>query len=1754
MKKYIKFIAIIAITILIFIGLTACNNDKQGNMVSFDTNGGVKIASYYTDFIAELPLTEKEGYYFDSWYFDEEFSKVAVFPLEIMQNTTLYARWFTQEEGSPSLIYEMDKETEKYTVVGYNGMSHNVRVPATYEDIDVIKIGYGAFNFCDTIKEIFLSDNIIEIDRAFTYCPSLTDIFVDSRNVKYQSINGVLYSKDGAKLLKYPQARVEERFVLPTSVRVVENFSIRYCFNLKIIELGKNVASILELFEGCLQLEGFEVDQENQHYKTIDGVLYSKDELLLVKFPQNKLQVEFNVPIGVLSIDDNAFSQSSIEKIVLPSSIQNVSTFNNFQSLAFIEVDEANNLFSSYDGVLFDKEKTKLLYYPSARENGEENQYVVPDGVLEISSWAFNDCLNLNKIIIATSVKVIKEYAFTNLINSFNLKTVEFMQGSQLEVIAENAFVFCPLKELILTAIMPPVIGDNAFMEADDSFTIIVPKNLLEIYASTNGYSAFELQVGENIKEFQVKFNTNGGLGLDNIDTVLITEEIVPQRDNYVFGGWFDNHSLIGKSLTFPLAVDKNIELHAKWYLVQQGTEGLEFLLNSSGKDYSVSGYSSENEIVDIPQTHNGKLVTAIADNAFSKKTFIRKVSLPQTIESIGDYAFAGDFNNIMRMESIEFAEKIQLSIIGKYAFQYCKLLQDINLPSQVQVIANGAFLNCTMIENILLPTSIINLGDYVFSDCTSLKAINIDNSNGYYASVNGVLYNKDKSVLVRYPEGALASQFVVPNSVQTIATEAFYSCNNLKELDLTNVKNIESRAFHYCNNLEDIVLSQAMSVFDSSTFRNTQIKNITLSATIEVLEDNFHNIYYLENIFVHKDNTTFKSVEGILYSYNLENLIRCPIGKKGKVVLSESLKYIGEKAFYKCQIGEIELNEQLLEIGKEAFLECKQIVQIEFFEALNYIGDFAFAYARNLRYINLLAVENFPRLGNAVFAEVDNGNVATIYANGSLLTQLKSDEKWKLYTVKSNTVITEDMELQLAGDGEYYRLVKYLKSYVDVVVPSNYNNIEIREINSYAFSEKTIRIILPNTIRKVNSYAFSSSNNSMLSTIIFEDNSQLENVSANAFDRCDRLSIIIITQEQSPTFHENAFNQNSSIISIYVPSMENYIDFSFEQCHLRNIENVESDFVYFQVAEGVVIDAYIGADSIVQIPTTLDGQEVIAVAEYAINSTVEKVIIDQSVRYIYDNAFSAQRYNQEYVLFALKEVEIIGQTLIGIGQNIFWGSQISVIDIPASIQDISCSAFVNCLNLNAINVASDNQQYCSDNGVLYSKEKDVIVNYPSGRLNVQYSIADTVQEIAAYAFESAINLVKLNFNDNLETIGKYALYGCTSLLDVSLPNGILRIEEFAFRNCSAILGLNLPINLLSFDSAAVVDCYSLKIISVNADSDAYVSVDGVLFDADIKALISYPAGRTGNYSVPESVESIAPYAFYGNQLNSIIISPNIVEIGKYAFAMSKNLTVIELDCPLYSLAEGMFYGCSLLERIIVPHEIVEIEAFFAQDCKSLQFFSFGEYLSNIGQRAFAGCTRLTEIVLPLALSVIGDEAFSGCRNLSRAVLPNNLKIDMGQGVFKGSTNINQIAMGVNYSLGYLFGGSNKNIPATVKNIIINEGFTMLPQKFFVDCSYIEIVELPNTLNRIGGQAFMNCGNLNTVKIRRVEIIEDKAFWNCNGLKSVEIQSQEPPSIEQYTFWSDNGKLLELKVYVLADSVEEYIYRWGDIFDEVYAL
>jgi hypothetical protein len=383
-------------------------------------------------------------------------------------------------------------------------------------------------------------------------------------------------------------------------------------------------------------------------------------------------------------------------------------------------------------------------------------------------------------------------------------------------------------------------------------------------------------------------------------------------------------------------------------------SEGLEYALSEDGTYYSVVkiGTCTDTEIV-IPTTYEDLPVKEIDKWAFEHCEGLTRVVIPDSVTSIGDAAFGwcDSLTNVVIGDSV--------TSIGRDAFYGCGSLTNFVFPESVISIGDNAFAFCSNLTSVRIPASVTSISEEVFSNCYGLTNISVDENNSKYCSINGNLYNKEKSVLIQYAIGKTEQSFTIPDGVTNIGAEAFSDCDNLTTVEIPNsVTSIGDYAFSSCDGLISMVIPESV----------TSIGNWAFAA------------YNLTNISVNENNSVYCSIEGNLYDKEKTVLMQYAIGKtESGFIIPDSVTSINEGAFCNGKLKSIEIPGSVKSIGDDAFSGCSYLTTVVLDEGVTSIGSYAFAYCSSL--INVTIPESVTSIGHGAFDGSDKLNYK-VYKN----------------------------------------------------------------------------------------------------------------------------------------------------------------------------------------------------------------------------------------------------------------------------------------------------------------------------------------------------------------------------------------------------------------------------------------------------------------------------------------------------------------------------------------------------------------------------------------------------------------------------------------------------------------------------------------------------------------------------------------------------------------------------------------------------
>ena len=513
----------------------------------------------------------------------------------------------------------------------------------------------------------------------------------------------------------------------------------------------------------------------------------------------------------------------------------------------------------------------------------------------------------------------------------------------------------------------------------------------------------------------------------------------------------------------------------------------------------------------------------------------------------------------------------------------------------------------------------------------------------------------------------------------------------------------------------------------------------------------------------------------------------------------------------------------------------------------------------------------------------------------------------------------------------------------------------------------------------------------------------------------------------------------------------------------------------------------------------------------------------------------------------AIGEIKI-PNSVTKIGNRTFSGcTGLTSIEIPDSVTKIGNRAFEGCTCLTIINVDAANRDYSDIDGVLFDKNKETLLKYPTGRKGI-YSIPNSV--------------IKIGRDTTLSSTGiGEAFGGCIGLTSIEIPDSVTEIDSRAFSGCTGLASVTIGSSVTCINSGAAYleafyGCTNLKNFCVAVDNPVFCDINGVLFTKDHTTLVKYPCYRKGDYEIPHSVTKIGKSAFEGcTDLTSVTIPHSVTEIGGWTFsgctALTSvkipnsvttigmcvfegctGLTSIEIPDSVTSIVYKALKGCTGLTSIEIPNSVTEIEDWAFSGCTGLTSIKIPNSVTKIGNGAFSGCTGLTSIEIPDSVTKIGNRAFEGCTNLTSIVIPNSVT-EIGEFAFDKCYKLQLVVWNAINCTSYASIINNRKLDVyppfrncpNISSFIIGAKVQKLPSGLCYGLP-ITSIKIPDSVIEIGKGGFSGCTGLTSPIFNAhvfaylptsysgayiipdgIKQIADYAFSGCTGLTNVTIPS-----------------------------------------------
>ncbi len=1093
----------------------------------------------------------------------------------------------------------------------------------------------------------------------------------------------------------------------------------------------------------------------------------------------------------------------------------------------------------------------------------------------------------------------------------------------------------------------------------------------------------------------------------------------------------------------------------------------------------------------------------SIKERQFYNLRDLKFVVLPNTLEEIGTSAFEG----CSSLTDISFPDTLRK--IDDRAFYGCSSLKSVLLPSGIEIIGAEAFYKCTSVVNVYLPSSLKEIGSYAFCSCSNIETL-IFEENSQIDGINEGVFRWCSNI----------NNIELPNNITYIDNEAFRGCLKLISIEIPDqVTRIGKNAFESCTELKTVKLPAKLEILEYKAFSSCEkLTDIVIPNSVTKIGDYaFAYCYQLQNI---KLSSKLVSIgEGALgYCTSLES-VRIP----------DSVTTIGRMLFYEStSLKDVTLSNNLTIISGGMFYNCTGLTSITIPDSVNELDDRAFYGCSNL--VTLTIPSNVNKINSELFTGCDS--LCSVYFDGTIEDWCNID-----FSYYSSSPLSCVKNVYIKNEYSQYYNVSELE---DLILPNT-----IATIKESTFAYFNINsITIPNTVTNIERFAFYNCLN--LTSVNFEDNSELEIIGNECFFNCSNLQNIVFPDSVIQIGYLSFKGCEKLKYNVY--DNAKYLSSKSNQ-YFALLESIDDSITECDINEQTKIIISEAFKKCVNLREIEIPYSVINIGYEAFSECygLRYIYLHDNIRMIDSFAFEYCESIKIYCEPETKPEEWSDSWFTYSGANIYWG------------------------------VTKDN--FIEQKGIHYIldliTDQAKVVNYVGNDDNV--TISNTVSlngkiykvtSIGEASFKNCEWLSSIEFFDNIKIIKEYAFEECTNLKDIYMPNSVENISYGVFYNCTSLENVyfagtiedwcNIEFN--TYDSTPM--CYASHFYIKN-NANRYIEVTKLV--------------------IPDSVTYLNNYQFYGfSNVTEVIIPNSVQKIGQDVLSKASSLKILSIPYTGDTLENssqtrlGYLFGGgwpsyngdsvpeSLRKVIITDGTAIKDNAF--EECTNLvEIVISNSNIISLGRRAFYKCQSLIDITLPNGLTSIGDEAFMSCSSLTKVIIPDTVNT-IGYSVFASCTSLTSVNIPENITTisDSMFSNTaivNFEVPkhitkigdsafsacSMLENVEFSGNVETIGNYAFASCDNLKNIVLPKGLVEIGNSVFNNCTYLETVYIpNTVKIIGESAFYLCTYLKKVEIEkNSQLTEIKKYAFsYCDNLESIKISnsVSIIGESVFNKCY------------
>lgn len=1524
-------------------------------------------------------------------------------------------------EGTEYVPYEA-----LYTSVGAQG---EIKIPAT---VHILRT-----------KAIQYIPNVTRIVFEKTVPLTLADgTEISASDITFQNnaLYGYLYTDTG----HYNESVTE--IVLPEGLTVIGTGFVKDWKGLTKITIPSTVTRIEnQAFSGCTKLSEFTFAKAESGAEVPleigDGSYVSN------QYSQNYMGVFSNYTIAS---NVKTFSGPAIESLTLPARTTKIGSYAFYGApIKELLFEDKNGNFAEIGMYAFAecKNLTTLELPNGLKTIGDSAFYnmtlptsTLPDTVETIGRSAFSGTKFADKattLTLPANLKTIGDYAYTGYGNDLLFTTIDFSKATKLEYIGHNAFYTHKNLETVkfaeATDESPDLVFAAMVFQNDIRLNhVTLPANVTVLgETDESNPTLYYGKVFDGCASLtDVKFDTfksganSGKSRLNYIGEMTFQKTKV---EKIVFPESTADELKLGEKLFNYCANLTDVTLSSSVHAIDNVFTGcgsikkVEVAVNSEyfkgDKDLPMLYDAQGESILLVYKAVEGEFTiasgTRIGAGAFKGQTELKKVIISETVQEIGDNAFA----DCIELQSVEFKQGSVLTKIGDSAFANCYDLASINVEActRLQSIGASAFLNCGALTGKLTITSpgLSSLGKE-FVKNAGFTEIDISASTSLTTiKESGFIYSA-------------AAKISFPSTLTTIEKLAFRYCKSLVTLDLsgtqvTDLSGTSLFTFDNCTALTTVKLPANIKKIGDSVFPNTpNLKEIFIGSgaandlsALEALGQNVFEGSGISNVKLSGGTAFTTGIAGGAFE-NCTNLTKVefvgasslatiPQGMfKGCTSLAEfdfkqltGLTTIKKQAFMNTALTAVDLSlckgGSTLISEEGVFQDCTSLTSVKLPTTATKTGTKVF---QNTGFTTL-DLANFTMVtswGTYNFAECKNLTAVTIPQLGANPGKYMFQNCTEL-----NTVTFKDDYARSLSDNMFCGCTALKK--IDLskttkiatfgtnvfqnsgIAEADLSGTTAKSLGNYMFDgcEYLTKVDLPKTLTHAGTYTFR--NCTALETIDFSQTAitrfstgATTNVTATTkaytFEGCEKLSTVKLPEN---------FTQIGGYVFLNCKSLKN---FDLSKITKFGAQAFMGSGLTGEIALSAEIDVF--------------GEQVFTDCLDITGFTGA----DAGKNYKTQSGMIVKTADNTIVALS-PSIKVEGDTLKITGEYKIGGYLFQNFSIEG----------VTKLDLSALTVDS------LPNYALY------------GTLFEEIILPDTITSLGTYTFAESANLKTVHLSTALTTLGNYAFQNCANLTTVNIPAGVTNISDYAFSGAGIIsIDITETVTRIGFHAFENSKLQSITIPETVEKLGQYAfsgsAIASVTFEGDPTIVNDKDAVQTSSsYLFKGCTElktvnfgphtAILGYEFQDSGLESITIPQTVVSLGTSAFSGCLSLhTVVFEGNPIGDSSPGsLFKGCVKLKNVTLPSDLVKMPTNMFDGCVELEEIHIPESVISIVANVFLNCTSLRTVNIPQNLDTLQGSAFKGCTALAGdIVLPDTLTT-LGTSVFENCTSINSVEL-----------------------------------------------------------------------------------------------------------------------------------------------